>query len=396
MAQKMILGLALTLILLMPTTTMVVHAQLVQSPPPQPASGVSIKLNGAGSSFVYPLMSQWRVMYDGQNPGITINYQSVGSGAGINQMTKKTVDFGASDAPLSKSQQKAAPNTLTFVDSIGAITVSYNIPNGQIKNGVAQIIPSGLNLTGPTLAQIFEGKIQYWDDPAIEANNSGVVLPHAKITVIHRSDGSGTTYGFTNYLSKVSSDWKHDVGQGTVVPWRTGIGGPGNAGVAHYIQLTPYSIGYVELAYAQQNNMSYANVENADGDNFVAPTLDSTSAAASALTSLPAANGDWSKVSITNEPGPNTYPIASLTYIMAYADRDKVKNTDLNKADALLDFIYWIISGGPGQPVGGQQYASPLWYVPLPQNIQLNDINGLQMFKYDGQQLWNDTSNSGT
>jgi phosphate transport system substrate-binding protein len=389
MAQKIILGLALTLILLMPTTTMVAHAQLVSNPPPQPPSGTSVKLNGAGSSFIFPLMDKWRVMYDGLNPGITINYQSVGSGAGINQMTKKTVDFGASDAPLSLSQQKAAPNTLTFVDSIGAITVSYNIPTGQIKDDVNQIIPSGLNLTGPTLADIFEGKILYWDDPAIEANNSGVYLPHAKITVIHRSDGSGTTYGFTNYLSKVSSEWKHDVGQGTVVPWRTGIGGPGNAGVAHYIQLTPYSIGYVELAYAQQNHMSYANIENADGDNFVAPTLDTTSAAASSLTSLPASNGDWSNVSITNEPGPNTYPIASLTYIMAYQNRDVVKGTDLNKADTLVDFIYWIVTSG-------QQYASSLWYVPLPQNFQLVDINGLQMFKYQGQQLWNDAGTPGT
>ncbi|MGB6464228.1 MAG: phosphate ABC transporter substrate-binding protein PstS [Nitrosotalea sp.] len=384
MARKIILGLAITLILLMPTTTMVVHAQLVQTPPTPPPDGVNIKITGAGSSFVFPIMDKWRVMYHGLNPGVTINYQSIGSGAGITQMTKKTVDFGASDAPLSLSQQKAAPNTLTFVDSIGAITVSYNIPNGQIKNGVNQIMPSGLKLDGPTIANIFEGKIIYWNDPAIQANNPKVSLPTAKITVIHRSDGSGTTYAFTNYLSKISSTWKHDVGQGTVVPWRTGIGGPGNAGVAHYIQLTPYSIGYVELAYAQQNRMSYAYVQNADGDNFVAPTLDSTSAAASTITSLPTSNGDWSKVSITNAPGPNSYPIASFTYIMAYQNRDLVKNTDLNKANALLDFIYWIVTDG-------QQYASKLWYVQLPQNIQLVDINGLQMFKYHGQQLWNDT-----
>lgn len=384
MARKIILGLALTLILLMPTTAMVAHAQLVQTPPTTPPDGVNIKLNGAGSTFVFPIMSKWRVMYHGLYPGVSINYQSVGSGAGINQMTKKTVDFGASDAPLSASQQKAAPNTLTFVDSIGAITVSYNIPNGKIVNGVDQIIPSGLKLDGPTIASIFEGKIIYWNDPAIQANNPGISLPDAKITVIHRSDGSGTTYAFTNYLSKVSSTWNHDVGQGTVVPWRTGIGGPGNAGVAHYVQLTPYSIGYVELAYAQQNHMSYAYVQNADGNNFVAPTIDSTSAAASTITSLPASNGDWSKVSITNAPGPNSYPIASLTYIMAYQNREVVKGTDLNRANALVSFIYWAITDG-------QQYAKPLWYVPLPQNIQLVDINGLQMFKYKGQQLWNDT-----
>jgi phosphate transport system substrate-binding protein len=388
MAQKIILGLALTLILLMPTTTMVVHAQLAPTPP-SPPSGVSVKLTGAGSSFVYPLMDKWRVIYDGLNPGITINYQSIGSGAGITQMTHKTIDFAASDAPLSLKQQKAAPNTLTFVDSIGSITISYNIPTGVIQNHVNQIMPSGLNLSGPTIAGIFDGQIQYWDDPAILANNSGISLPHAKITVIHRSDGSGTTYAFTNYLSKVSSDWAHNVGQGTVVPWKTGIGGPGNAGVAHYVQLTPFSIGYVELAYALQNHMSYANVENADGDNFVAPTLDTTSQAASTLSNIPASNGDWSKVSITNAPGPNSYPIASLTYVMAYENRDVVKNTDLNKADTLLDFIDWIVTYG-------QQYAASLSYVPLPENIKAVDLNGLEMFKYDGQQLWNGTSNSGS
>jgi phosphate transport system substrate-binding protein len=389
MATKIILGLAIMLILLMPTITMVAHAQLVSTPPSPPPDGVSIKLTGAGSSFVFPLMDKWRVMYNGLNPGVSINYQSIGSGAGITQFTKKTVDFGASDAPLSLSQQKAAPNSLTFVDSIGAITVSYNIPNGKLVNGVQQGMPSGLHLDGPTIAAIFEGKIIYWNDPAIVALNPTWTLPPAKITVIHRSDGSGTTYAFTNYLGKVSSTWKHDVGQGTVVPWRTGIGGPGNAGVAHYVQLTPYSIGYVELAYAQQNHMSYAYVQNADGNNFVAPTLASTSAAASTITTLPASNGDWSKVSITNAAGPNSYPIASLTYIMAYQNREVVKNTDLNKANTLLDFIYWAVTDG-------QQYAAKLWYVPLPQNIQLVDINGLQMFKYQGTQLWSDASNSGS
>ncbi|MDE1725957.1 MAG: phosphate ABC transporter substrate-binding protein PstS [Thaumarchaeota archaeon] len=373
----------------MPTTTMVAHAQLVQTPPTTPPDTANIKLTGAGSSFVFPIMDKWRVMYHGLYPGATLNYASVGSGAGITQMTKKTVDFGASDAPLSLSQQKAAPNTLTFVDSIGAITVSYNIPSGVIKNGVNQIIPSGLKLDGPTIANIFEGKIIYWNDPAIQANNPGMYLPPAKITVVHRSDGSGTTYAFTDYLCKVSSTWKHDIGEGTAVPWRSGIGGPGNAGVAHYVQITPYSIGYVELAYAQQNHMSYAAVKNADGNAFLLPTLDGTKAAASTITSLPASNGDWSKVSITNAPGANSYPIASLTYIMAYQNRDTIKNTDLNKANALVSFIYWIVTDG-------QQYATNLWYVQLPQNIQLVDINGLQMFKYKGQQLWNDTANSGT
>lgn len=383
MAKKIILGLALMLILILPTTSMVAHAQLVQNPPPAPSDSANIKLTGAGSSFVFPLMDTWRVKYHAFFSGVTVNYQSIGSAAGINQFTKKTIDFGASDAPLSPSQQKAAPHSLTFVDSIGAVTVAYNIPSGVLSGHNSQVLPSGLELNGTTIAKIFEGKIIYWDDPAITANNANWTLPHAKITVVHRADGSGTTYAFTNYLSKVSSQWKHDVGQGTTVPWRTGIAGPGNAGVAHYVQLTPYSIGYVELAYVMQNHMSYAYVQNADGTAFLPPTIENTAAAASTITTLPASNGDWSKVSITNAPGPNSYPIASLTYIMAYQNREVVKGTDINKADALVHFLYWIVTHG-------QDYAQKLWYVPLPQTIQLVDINGLQMFKYKGQQLWSD------
>lgn len=373
------------LILILPTTSMVAHAQLVQNPPPAPSDSANIKITGSGSSFVFPLMDTWRVKYHGLFSGVTVNYQAIGSSAGINQFTKKITTFGASDAPLTHAQQKAAPNSLTFVDSIGAVTVAYNIPTGTLVGHSAQVLPSGLQLNGTTLAQIFEGKIIYWDDPAITANNANWTLPHAKITVVHRADGSGTTYAFTNYLSKVSTQWKHDVGQGTTVPWRTGIGGPGNAGVAHYVQLTPYSIGYVELAYVMQNHMSYASIENADGTAFLPPTVANTAAAASTITNLPASNGDWSKVSITNAPGPNSYPIASLTYIMAYQNRDVLKNTDINRANALLHFIYWIVTDG-------QQYAQKLWYVPLPQSIQLVDINGLQMFKYKGQQLWSDNS----
>ena len=387
MLKKAILGLALTLILIIPTTALTAHAQLVNTPPNPPPSGVNVKLVGAGSSFVFPLMSQWRVAYDGANPNVSFTYASVGSGAGINQFTAKTVDFGATDAPLSKSQQKAAKNSLTIVESIGAITVAYNIPTGAIKNYVAQTMPSGLKLDGPTIGKIFEGKIIYWNDPAITKQNPGVQLPSARITVVHRSDGSGTTYAFTNYLSKVDPEWRKDIGSSTSVPWRAGIGAPNNAGVANYIIRTPYSIGYVELAYAMQNHMSYASVLNGEGTAYLAPTISTTAAAASTATNLPQSNGDWSKVSITDAPGSNSYPIASFTYIVAYQNRDVLKNTDINRATTLVHMLYWMVTDG-------QQYASKLWYVPLPTNIQEIDLAGLQMFKFKGQALWTDTTNS--
>jgi len=385
MLKKAILGLALALILIIPTTAMSAHAQLVNTPPNPPPDGVNVKLVGAGSSFVFPLMSKWRVTYDGTYPTVSFTYASVGSGAGVNQFTAKTVDFGATDAPLNAAQQKKAPNSLTFVESIGAITVAYNIPNGKIVNNVAQTIPSGLKLDGMTIGKIFEGKIIYWNDPAIQKQNPGLYLPSARITVVHRSDGSGTTFAFTNYLNKVDSDWKKDIGSATSVPWRAGIGAPNNAGVANYVIKTPYSIGYVELAYAQQNHMSYASVMNADGTAYVAPTIDATQAAASTATNLPSSNGDWSKVSITNAPGKNSYPIASFTYIVAYQNRDVLKNTDMNRATTLVHMIYWMVTDG-------QQYAKSLWYVPLPQSIQEIDLAGLQMFKFKGQPLWTDTN----
>ena len=384
MIKKAILGLALTLILIMPTMTMMAHAQLYNTPPNSPPDGVNVSLVGAGSSFVFPLMSQWRVSYHGLYPGVSFTYASVGSGAGINQFTKRTVDFGASDAPLSASQMKAAPHALTLVDSIGAISIAYNIPSGKLVNNVPQVIPSGLKLDGNTIGKIFEGKIIYWNDPAITKQNPGMYLPSARITVVHRSDGSGTTYAFTDYLTKVDPDWGKDVGKGTAVPWRAGIGAPNNAGVANYVRQTPYAIGYVELAYAMQNHMSYASVLNADGTAYLAPTIATTAAAASSVSTLPASNGDWSKVSITNQPGKNSYPIASLTYIMAYSNRDSLKGTDMNKASTLVNMLFWMVTDG-------QKYATKLWYVPLPTNIQETDMAGLQMFTFKGQPVWTDS-----
>ncbi|WP_255496211.1 phosphate ABC transporter substrate-binding protein PstS, partial [Candidatus Nitrosotalea sp. FS] len=309
----------------------------------------SYTITGAGSTFVFPLMDTWRVEYNKIHQNIQLNYQSIGSGAGIKLLEQKSVDFAASDAPLSASDAQQAPGVLTFPDSIGGITIAYNIPG----------IDKGLKLTGPVIAQIFMGNITSWNDPAISTLNPGVNLPNQKIVVAHRSDGSGTTYALTDYLSKVSPDWKTKVGQGKTVPWPVGTGGQGNAGVASIVKSTEYAIGYVELAYVFQNKMTYAFVQNADGTSFVEPTLDTVSAdAQAAVTNLPAADGDWSKVSIVNQPGASSYPISTLTYVMVYADLSKVSGETSDKSTEVINFLHWIINDG-------QQYSTGLLYVPL-------------------------------
>jgi len=346
------------LILLVPALSLHASAQTSQS----------YTITGAGSTFVFPLMDTWRVEYNKIHQNIQLNYQSIGSGAGIKLLEQKNVDFAASDAPLSASDMQQAPGVLTIPDSIGGITVSYNVPG----------IDKGLKLTGPVIAQIFMGDITSWNDPAISSLNPGVNLPSQKIVVAHRSDGSGTTYAFTDYLSKVSPDWKTKVGQGKTVPWPIGTGGQGNAGVASIVKSTQYAIGYVELAYAFQNKMTYAFVQNADGNSFVEPTLDTVAAdAASAGTNLPAADGDWSQVSIVNQPGNNSYPISTLTYVMVYKDLSTVNGETQDKANEVINFLNYIIHDG-------QQYASGLLYVPLPDTIKKIDEDGLAKITFNG------------
>src|SRR5487761_1755672 len=278
MTKKIIMGFTLMLILLVPTLSLHASAQTSQS----------YTITGAGSTFVFPLMDTWRVEYNKIHPNINLNYQSIGSGAGIKLLEQKSVDFAASDAPLSVSEAAQAPGALTLPDSIGGITIAYNLPG----------IDKGLKLTGPVIAQIFMGNITSWNDPALVSLNPGVNLPSQKIIIAHRSDGSGTTYAFTDYLSKVSPDWKSKVGEGKTVPWPVGTGGSGNAGVATIVKSTQYAIGYIELAYVFQNKMTYAFVQNADGNSFVEPTIDTVAADATAAGSnLPAADSDWSHVS---------------------------------------------------------------------------------------------------
>ena len=330
----------------------------------QPSQTYSI--TGAGSTFVFPLMDTWRVEYNKIHSNIQLNYQSIGSGAGIKLLEQKSVDFAASDAPLSAADASKAPGVLTMPESIGGIVIAYNLPG----------IDKGLKLTGPVIAQIFMGNITSWNDPAISNLNQGLTLPNQKIIVAHRSDGSGTTYAFTDYLSKISPDWKTKVGQGKTVPWPVGTGGQGNAGVATIVKTTQYAIGYIELAYAFQNKMAYAFVQNADGSSFVEPTIDSVAADAQAASgNLPSADGDWSQVSIVNQPGGNSYPISTLTYVMVYKDLSTVSGETQDKATEVTNFLNWIIHDG-------QQYASGLLYVPLPDSIKKLDEQGLAQIAF--------------
>jgi phosphate transport system substrate-binding protein len=355
--MKRILLASVLMLLLIPATSL--HAS---------AQTQSYTITGAGSTFVFPLMDTWRVQYNQLYPNIQLNYQSIGSGAGIKLLEQKTVDFAASDAPLQAADQAKAPGVLTLPESIGGITISYNLPG----------IDNGLKLTGPVIAQIFMGNITSWNDPVIANLNPGVNLPSQNIVIAHRADGSGTTYALTDYLSKVSSDWKIKVGQGKTVPWPVGTGGQGNAGVANIIKTTPYAVGYVELAYAYQNNMTYAFVQNADGNAFVGPTIDTIAAdAAAASSNFPAADGDWSKVSIVNQPGNSSYPISTLTYVFVYKDLSQVNGETKDKAQQVVNFLSWIIHDG-------QKYASPLLYVPLPDSITKIDEQGFAEIQFNG------------
>ena len=356
MTNKITLGIVLMLILIIPTTSLYTLAQS------------AISLNAAGATFPFPLIDKWRVEYNKIHPDITLNYQSIGSGAGIKLFTSKSVDFAGSDAPLQTSEAAAVPGTLHIPETIGAVTVTYNLPG----------IDKGLKLTGPVIADIFSGKVTKWNDPKITSINPTLSLPNQDIVVAHRSDGSGTTFVFTSYLSAVSSDWKTNVGVGKSVPWPVGVGGNGNAGVASVVKSSSYSIGYVELAYVMQNNMSYAFIQNGDGTTFVEPTLDTIAAdAASAATKLPSPDGDWSKVSIVNEPGQNAYPISSFTYLLVYKDLGQVNGMTQDKAKAVVDFISWAVHDG-------QKYSSDLLYVPLPDPVVKLDEQALSQIQYNG------------
>jgi len=332
-------------------------------------NGPPITIVGAGASFPQPLIAKWASVYVNVI-SVRVNYASVGSGAGISQITAKTVDFGASDAPLNATERSRAPGLLHIPETIGAVTVAYNLPG----------IPSGLNLTGQVLADIFLGTITNWNDTAIATLNPTVTLPNAAISVVHRADGSGTTFIWTSYLRLASTTWPASL-VGKNPSWPTGTGKPQNAGVAGYIAQFPDTIGYVELAYTVLNSMTVAKIRNPAG-NFILPTLTSTSdAAASASPALPAPDGDWSAVSILNAPGPTSYPVSSLTYLLVYKELNVFGSSMTQaRAKALVDFVWWAVHDG-------QTYSAALVYVPLPVSIQGLNERGLQNMTYNGQTL---------
>ena len=302
------------------------------------------QLQGMGATFPNPLYQKWVSEYGKLHTNIKIDYQSQGSGAGIKQIKEQTVDFGASDAPMKDEDLKSAPAEILHIPTVlGAVVVTYNLA------GVTQ----KLHFPPDVIADIFLGKIKKWNDPRIAADNAGAKLPDSDITVVHRSEGSGTSAVFTDYLSKVSPEWKEKVGAGPSPSWPVGIGGKGNEGVTGQVKNTPNTIGYVELAYAIQNSLPIALVKNANGA-FVEPSIDSVTAAAAASAGN---TPDDLRVSITNAPGGNVYPISSYTYILVYKNQK-----DATKGKALIDFLWWGIHDG-------QSFAKPLEYATLPADI---------------------------
>jgi phosphate transport system substrate-binding protein len=325
----------------------------------------SVSLNGAGSTFAQPLYTTWFSEYY-KLTGVKINYQGVGSGAGINQITAGTIDFGATDAIMTPEQEAKAVSAggpiLHIPTAAGAVAITYNlsgIASGQLK------------LTGDALAKIYLKQITTWNDPQIAVLNPGLNLPNTPIVVVHRSDGSGTTFIFTNYLSKVSNDWATQVGSATSVNWPGDIGGEHNAGVANMVQQTPGAIGYVELAYVTENNLPWILLQNAAGKHE-APTLAGTTAAMANVT-LP----DDMKVMITNSSNPDAYPICGFTWILAY-----VNQTNKVKGEALVNMLWWAIHDG-------QQYEPQLLYAPLSSEAVTKVENEIKSINYQGQPLLN-------
>ena len=324
------------------------------------AAADPISLNGAGATFPYPMYSKWFDEFHKLHSDIQINYQSVGSGAGIRQMIENTVDFGASDGPMNDDQikefrEKRGVSVLHFPTVLGADVPVYNL------TGVNQ----ELKFTSEALAGIFLGKITMWNDPELRRANPGVKLPGSDIVVVHRSDGSGTTYIWADYLSKISQEWKDKVGKGTSVNWPVGLGGKGNEGVASLVKQTPNAIGYVELIYAIQNHMPYGLVNNSSGNFIKADLASVTAAAAGASAQMP----DDFRVSITNAPGKTAYPISSFTWLLIPA-----KISDPQKKKVITDFLRWMLTDG-------QNFTEALAYSPLPKAVVTKETKAISLIQ---------------
>lgn len=319
------------------------------------ALAAPVLINGAGATFPYPIYSKWFDVYTSVDPGVRFNYQSIGSGGGIKQISARTVDFGASDGPMTDAQLADAPGRLFHIPMVmGAVVATYNLPG----------VNKGLKFTPDVLADIFLGKITQWNDSRITSANPDHQLPDMPIIVAHRSDGSGTTYIWVDYLSSMSGEWKLKVGKGTSVNWPAGLGGKGNEGVAGIVKQMPGALGYVELSYAIKNNLAYGFIKNRSG-NFIEPSLESTSKAAEGVT-IPS---DF-RVSLVNSANPAAYPVAGFTWLLVYK-----KQPDPVKGKAIVGFIKWAIHEG-------QQYADDLLYAPLPKDVVAMIDNKLTEMTY--------------
>ncbi len=329
---------------------------------PSTGSGGQINLQGAGATFPNPLYQKWLSEYGKLHPNVRIDYQSIGSGGGIKQIQALTVDFGASDSPMKDEDLKAAPGPILHIPTVlGAVVLTYNLTG----------INEPLRFSPEVIADIFLGKIKNWNDARIKADNPRANLSGSDITVVHRSDSSGTSAVFTDYLSKVSSEWKEKVGSGPAVSWPVGVGGKGNEAVTGQIKNTPNTIGYVELAYAAQNKLPVASIKNQAGE-FIQPTLDAvTAAAAESLATTP----EDLRVSITNAAGKGAYPISSYTYILVYKEQK-----DAAKGKALVDFLWWGIHDG-------ESYARDLQYAPLPKEIVTRAEAKINAITFGGKPL---------
>jgi phosphate transport system substrate-binding protein len=337
-----------------------------------PSPSASVTLNASGATFPQPFLNATINAYSLVKPSVQINYQPVGSGAGINALTAKTVDFAASDAPLSSNQTSQLSSPAVHIpETIGAVTLAYNLPG----------VSGGLKLTGDIIAQLYLGTITNWNDASIAAINPDVTLPSHAITTVHRSESSGTTNVFTKYLSNVSSTWSTQIGSGTSVQWPGGQGQSGNSAVASTVNSTQYAIGYVELAYALQNGMTVASVQNPSG-SWIAPTLASTTAAvaAGALGGLPAGDQSWTSVSLLNTNAADAYPIVTFTYLLEYKELNVIPGMTQAKATAIVQLLWYIVHDG-------QTQAPALAYAQLPSNVVTIDETTIRSITFDGQTL---------
>ena len=324
-----------------------------------------VKLNGAGATFPNIIYQDWILTYNKAHPDVQLNYQSIGSGGGIRQFSEGTVDFGGSDAPMTDSAIAAIQGNVLHIPTVlGAITVTYNLPG----------VTTTLKFSPDAVADIFLGKITKWNDVRLASSNPGVTLPATDIVVVHRSDGSGTSFGFTDYLTKVSPEWSQKVGKGTSVNWPVGLGGKGNEGVAATVSQTPGGIGYVELAYATTNKMAYGDVRNASG-KFIRPSLASVTAALAGSMKTLAPTTDF-RISITNPDGADAYPIATMTWLLLHRTY-----ADAAKATALVKFVWWA-------ETAGQSRANELGYAALPKELRPWIEARLKTITADGRTVW--------